>query len=51
MILSHLCTREAPLLSILRRELALSSGLVPIGGKKVIIRMKVQRYKCKISIP
>lgn len=28
MILSHLCTREAPLLSILRRELALSSGLV-----------------------
>ena len=28
MILSHLCTREALLLSILRRELALSSGLV-----------------------
>ena len=28
MILSHLCTREAPLLSIIRRELALSSGLV-----------------------
>lgn len=28
MILSYLCTREAPLLSILRRELALSSGLV-----------------------
>ena len=28
MILSHLCTREEPLLSILRRELALSSGLV-----------------------
>ena len=51
MILSHLCTREAPLLSILRRELALSSGLVKrlkwqnallLNGKPVHTNVRVR---------
>lgn len=51
MILSYLCAREAPLLSILRRELALSSGLVKrlkwqnallLNGKPVHTNVRVR---------